>query len=85
MAGKDRPTTIYEIKVQGHLDQSWSDWFEGMTITVYTEPDCPSITTLTGEIVDQAALQGVLLRIHDLNMKLVSVRQIGLDTTGDQA
>jgi hypothetical protein len=82
MAHKDRKT-IYEIKVQGHLDESWADWFEGMTITVRAEPDCPSITTLTGEVVDQAALQGILLRIHDLNMELISVTQIGSETTSE--
>ena len=82
MAHKDRKT-IYEIKVQGHLDESWADWFAGMTITVLAEPDYPSKTTLTGEVVDQAALQGILLRIHDLNMELISVTQIGSETTSD--
>ena len=75
---------IYEIKVQGHLDESWSNWFEGMTITVDTEPDSRSITTLTGEVADQAALQGILLRIHDLNMELISVTQVVPETTGGQ-
>jgi hypothetical protein len=84
MARKDHKLR-YEIRVQGYLDESWSDWFEGMTITVYIEPDCPPITSLTGEVVDQAALQGILLRIHDLNMALVSVTQIGLETTSDQS
>ena len=84
MARKDR-STIYEIKVQGYLDESWSDWFEGMTITVYTKPENPSITTLTGEVVDQSALQGILLRIHDLNLELISVTQIGPEMTDDQS
>ncbi len=84
MAHKDH-STIYEIKVQGCLDESWSDWFEGMTITVHTKPDGPSITTLTGEVVDQSALQGILLRIHDLNMELISVTQIGPEMTDDQS
>ena len=84
MVHKDR-STIYEIKVQGYLDESWSDWFEGMTITVHTKTDAPSITTLTGEVVDQSALQGILLRIHDLNMELISVAQIEPETTDDQS
>ena len=82
MARKDHELR-YEIRVQGYLDKSWSDWFEGMTIAVYIEPDCPPITSLTGEVVDQAALQGILLRIHDLNMELVSVTQIGPGTADD--
>jgi hypothetical protein len=82
---RENRTRIYEIKVQGHLDESWADWFEGMTITVYTKPESPSITTLTGEVVDQSALQGILLRIHDLNIELISVTQIGPEMTDDQS
>ena len=54
----DRPAT-YQIKVPGHLDESWSDWAGGMTITVEREGDDLTVTTLTGT-VDQAALQGLL-------------------------
>ena len=60
----DRPTT-YKIKVPGHLDESWSDWAGGMTITVTSESDGPPVTTLTGTVADQAALQG-LLRQRDV-------------------
>jgi hypothetical protein len=67
----DRPAT-YQIKVPGHIGESWSDWVGGMTITVESEGDDPPITTLTGT-VDQAALQGLLRRLYSLGLPLVSV------------
>ncbi len=60
---------IYQIKVRGRLDKSWSDWFDRMAITQEGSDN----TTLTGPIVDQAALRGILCKIWDLNLKLVSV------------
>jgi hypothetical protein len=67
----DRPTT-YQIKVPGELDERWSDWAGGMTITVESEGDGPPATTLTGT-VDQAALQGLLRRLYSLGLPLISV------------
>ena len=67
----DRPAT-YQIKVPVHLDESWSDWAEGMTITVEREGDGPPVTTLTGTF-DQAALQGLLRRLYSLGIPLISV------------
>ena len=67
----DRPAT-YQIKVPGHLDESWSDWTGGMTITVESEGDGPPVTTLTGD-VDQAALQSLLRRLYSLGLPLISV------------
>ena len=67
----DRPAT-YQIKVPGHISESWSDWAGGMTITVESEGDDPPITTLTGT-VDQAALQGLLRRLYSLGLPLISV------------
>ena len=66
-----RPAT-YQIKVPGELDESWSDWAGGMTITVESEDDGPSVTTLTGS-VDQAALQSLLRRLYALGLPLISV------------
>jgi hypothetical protein len=63
----------YEIKIKGHLDPHWSDWFAGMKLT-YLEGD---ETLLSGPLPDQAALHGLLERIRDLNLKLISV------TSGD--
>ena len=68
----DRPAT-YQIKVPGHIDEGWSDWAGGMTITVESEGDGPPVTTLTGS-VDQAALQGLLRRLYSLGLPLISVK-----------
>lgn len=70
----DRRTT-YRITVQGRLDESWSRWFNGVTI------DCRKVnesvvSTLTGPVVDQPALRGLLNKLWDLNLVLVSVTQI---------
>ncbi len=73
----DRPAT-YQIKVPGHLDQSWSDWAEGMTITLESRDDDLPTTTLTG-IVDQAALQGLLRWLYSLGLPLISVKWVELD------
>ena len=67
----DRPAT-YEIRVPGELDESWSDWAGGMTITVESEGDGPPVTTLTGTF-DQAALHGLLRRLYSLGLPLISV------------
>ncbi len=64
---------IYEITVQGRLDESWSDWLEGLTITCESRPAGVAITTLRGPVADQAALQGILTRIWSLNLTVLSV------------
>jgi NADPH:quinone reductase-like Zn-dependent oxidoreductase len=66
---------LHEIRVQGHLDDRWADWVEGLTFT--HERD--GTTTLTGPITDQAALHGVLNRLRDLNVAIVSVRRLSCD------
>jgi hypothetical protein len=75
MLGLDQPGT-YEIKVPGRLDEGWSEWFEGMTITVEGGGDEPTITTLTGIVADEAALQGLLDRLYSLGLRLLSVRRV---------
>lgn len=59
----------YEIRIKGHLANRWADWFEGMTITREDNGE----TRLTGTVVDQAALHGLLRKVRDLGMPLVSV------------
>ena len=70
--GLDRPAT-YQIKVQGHLDHRWSDWFGGMTITFEGGGGGSPITTLTGIVADQAALQGMLRALYTLGLPVCSV------------
>ena len=70
----DGPMTC-QIQVQGRLDEGWSDWFSGMTVTSES-----GVTTLTGTVADQAALRGILTRIWDLNLALVSVSRIEMDS-----
>jgi hypothetical protein len=63
---------LYEIRLKGHLDDRWSDWFGGLTITLEANGD----TLLTGLVADQAALHGLIKKVRDLGMPLVSVRPI---------
>ena len=60
---------IYQIRIKGHLGRQWTDWFEGLTIT----PEDNGETLLTGPVVDQAALHGVLRKVRDVGMPLLSV------------
>jgi hypothetical protein len=65
----------YEIRLQGHLEPRWATWFDGMTLT--TEPD--GSTALRGPVVDQSALHGVLARLRDLGVPLISLTRIPTD------
>jgi hypothetical protein len=65
---------VYEIRLKGHLDAKWADWFDGLTITRADNGE----THLRGPVVDQAALHGVLRKLRDLGLPLVSVNQIDL-------
>ncbi len=76
----DRPAR-YEIKVPGHLDETWSDWIEGVTITLEHGIDGSPVTRLTGT-VDQAALHGLLRRLYALGLPLLSVVCVGGGTPG---
>ncbi len=68
---------IYEIKVQGHLDEVWSKWFEGMTLTHIENGECGgAFTLISGPVIDQPALHGLLTKIGNLNLTLISVRRI---------
>ena len=64
---------VYQITVQGLLDASWAVWFSGLTITSADGPDAQTLTTLTGSVADQSALRGMLNRVWDLNLIVVSV------------
>jgi hypothetical protein len=62
----------YEIRLEGYLDDQWSDWFDGLTISLEKDGD----TLLTGPVLDQAALHGLLRKVRDLGLTLVSVSPV---------
>lgn len=68
---------IYEIKIKGFLDEHWGQWFEGMALqrqeNMEAEPDC---TLIIGPVTDQPALHGLLAKIRDLNLTLISMRKL---------
>lgn len=68
---------IYQIRLKGHLDSQWTDWFEGLIITLKEDGN----TLLTGPLVDQAALHGLLKKVRDLGMPLISVNQVQINET----
>ena len=83
MSNKRSPTTdsgqpvIYEIRIKGHLGPHWADLFEDLTIKLEDNGD----TLLTGPVVDQAALHGLLKKTRDLGMPLISVIQVQFNET----
>jgi len=77
--GPNTGQVTYQIKVQGRLDENWSEWFNGVTIAFETERDGPPITTLTVAVADQAKLRGILSKMWDLNLTVISVVQIELE------
>jgi hypothetical protein len=78
MSNNPDPTTnpsqpvVYQIRLKGHLGSQWTDWFGGLSITLEEDGD----TLLTGPVVDQAALHGLLKRVRDLGMPLISVSPV---------
>ena len=63
---------VYQIRIKGYLGPQWLDWFEGLTITLEEDGS----TLLTGPVVDQAALHGLLKKVRDLGMPLISVNRV---------
>jgi hypothetical protein len=78
MSNNPDPTTnpsqpvIYQIRIKGYLDSQWTDWFGGLTVTLEEDGD----TLLTGPVIDQAALYGLLKKVRDLGLPLVSVSPV---------
>ena len=71
----DQPA-VYQILVGGRLDNSWTEWFDGMVIAASQDEQGFSVTTLTGLVVDQVALHGLLVRIRDLGLPLLRVERM---------
>ncbi|MDX1522620.1 MAG: hypothetical protein R3264_13410 [Anaerolineae bacterium] len=71
----DQPT-VYQIRLKGHLNRKWMDWLEGLTIILEEDGN----TLLTGPVVDQAALHGLLKKVRDLGMPLLSINPVGSDS-----
>ncbi len=70
---------VYEIKIQGHLDEHWKQWFEGMELGKVTNGETgQECTLIIGPLADQPALHGLLAKIRDLNLALISVRKLNL-------
>jgi hypothetical protein len=67
--------TVYQIRIKGHLGRHWTDWFEGLTITALDNGE----TLLTGPVVDQAALHGLLKKVRDGGIPLISVNRVKPD------
>jgi hypothetical protein len=79
VSADDRALARYRIRIRAHLDPSWSAWFAGLTIIQHDD----GTSTLHGDLVDQAALYGVLGRLRDLGAALLSVEQLSPHQTGD--
>ncbi len=79
MAKPTANTAYYEIRLQGQLNARWADWFDGMTITLDNNGD----TLLSGPVVDQAALHGILRKVRDLGLTLLSVNSVEPDRKED--
>ena len=76
MSASERLPAYYRLRIAGHLDPAWSVWFDGLRIT--QEED--GTTTLSGAVVDQAALYGLLARLRDLGASLLSVERLEPDS-----
>jgi hypothetical protein len=72
MANKLDQPMVYQIRIKGHLGSQWSEWFGGLSITLEDNGD----TLLTGPVADQAALHGLLRKVRDLGMPLISAIRV---------
>ena len=75
MASEHKRLEVYQIVVKGHLDSEWSEWFDGLAVTMVDN----GVTILSGPIIDQTALHGVLIKIRDLGLPLLSLTRIDPD------
>lgn len=72
---------VYQIRIMGHLGRHWTEWFEGLSITLQDNGE----TLLTGPVIDQAALYGLLRKVRDLGLPLLAVAQVATEASGQAA
>ena len=77
--------TVYQVVVDGKLDERWSGWFGGLAVTVTVASDGSPVTRLTASVPDQAALRGILSKLWDLNLSVRSVSRIEPGAAGGEA
>jgi len=70
---------VYQIRIKGQLDPQWTDWFEGLAVTMEADGN----TLLTGSVIYQAALHGLLKKVRDLGLSLISVSPVESDPSTD--
>lgn len=78
MNSKNSQRATYQIAVQGELDQGWKQWFDELAVTTSFTGDQP-VTTLFGPVADQVALRGIVCKLWDLNLIVISVRRVTAD------
>ena len=69
----------YQIKVLGSLDESWAEWFLGLSVKTEKDAQGNTVTTLSGQIIDQSELRGILIKLWNLNLSLLSVKQVDVE------
>ena len=79
VAGDRHESGRYEIRLRGHLDGRWAAWFDGLSLTNQID----GITVIDGQVADQAALHGLLQKVRDVGLPLVSVTLVGPESTAD--
>ncbi len=80
LPGNPDRAIIYHIRLAGHLDPHWADWFDGLHVSL--QPD--GTTLLSGPVIDQAALHGLLKKVRDLGLPLISVNQVSTHSSKEQ-
>jgi hypothetical protein len=78
---RDAMTDFYQIRIQGHLDEGWTTWFDGMVIRHETD----GTTLLWGELEDQASLHGILAKVRDLSLPLIALQRVDKRTIKEES
>ena len=79
MDNQSRKPACYQIKIKGKIREDWSDWLSGIEISTGKDDEEAPLTTLIGEVADQAVLRGILCKLWDLNLTIISVNRIEMN------